>query len=128
MVIVVFAFGHLLSNKPHVGTDGTDSDSAAGKQVVFRSLVIVGLLSVVDLVWTVVAWQTGSMRELNPLGNRLIENPMQLAVFKLTVVSGSIGLLYWLHQRPIAQLASWWSCLLLTLVTARWLTFNAMFL
>jgi Domain of unknown function (DUF5658) len=121
MVFVVIGFGHLLSNKPKIPI-------AESKAVVSRSLLIVGMLSVVDLIWTMVAAQSGSMRELNPIGNHLIQNPMLLVTFKVSLVGFAIVVLYRLHTRPIAQVASWWSCLVLTLLTARWLTFNSMFL
>tara|TARA_R110002049_G_scaffold72490_7_gene187521 strand:+ start:86325 stop:87410 length:1086 start_codon:yes stop_codon:yes gene_type:complete len=128
MVVVVLGFGHLLSNKPIIGELAEDEQRQHAKTVVFRSLVIVTLLSCVDLVWTLTASQSGMMRELNPLASKFIHNPMQLVLFKGLGVSVAIVILYNLYQRPIAQAASWWSCLLLTLLTARWLNFNAMFL
>lgn len=82
----------------------------------------------IDLIWTVVASDSVSMRELNPLGRQLIDRPMHLVAFKLATTTTAIGLLYSLRRSPIAQAASWWSCLVLTLVTARWLTFNSMYL
>jgi hypothetical protein len=129
MVIVVLAFGHLMSTKPCGGSDVTNTtDSPSTGSAVCRSLLIVGILSVVDLIWTFAASDSGLMRELNPLGRQLIDSPLQLVVFKSATISVSIGLLYWLHRSPVAQAASWWSCLVLTLTTARWLTFNSMFI
>ncbi len=129
MIAVVLGFGHLLSNKPLIETTSEDqADFTQAQRIVGRSLLIVGILSAVDLVWTIAASQSGTMRELNPLGSQLLDNPMQLIIFKLVATSTAIGLLYWLHRQPIAQVASWWSCLVLTLLTARWLTFHSMFL
>ncbi|MGI9473666.1 MAG: DUF5658 family protein [Rubripirellula sp.] len=128
MVLVVLAFGHLLSNKPTLTDAVMEEFPKETKMVVGRSLMIVALLSIIDLVWTMAAAQAGSIRELNPLGSKLLHDPMQLIVFKFLVTSIAIGLLYRLKQQPIAQMASWWSCLVLTLLTARWLTFNSMFL
>lgn len=129
IVIVVLAFGHLLSNAPLKGDQLTDPEAIAhARLTLVQSLVFVGLLSVVDLVWTLMAYQAGSMRELNPLGSGLIEDASQLVIFKTSVTAAAIGLLYWLHQAPLAQRASWWCCLILTLLTARWLTFQSMFL
>jgi hypothetical protein len=65
---------------------------------------------------------------MNPIGHELIDNPLHLMAFKLLVTSTAIGLLYVCRRIPLAQQASWWSCLVLTLVTARWLIFNSMFL
>ncbi len=129
MIVVVLSFGHLLSNKPviEIPSDGKP-DSMHAQRIVGRSLLIVGILSALDLAWTIAASQSGTMRELNPLGSQLIDNPLQLVIFKLAASSTAIGLLYWLHRQPIAQVASWWSCLVLTLLTARWLTLHSMFL
>jgi hypothetical protein len=129
MIVVVVAFGHLLSNKPCIeSVDSLSAVSPETRKIVLKSLSIFALLSLVDLIWTLVAGATGSMRELNPIGNEIIHNPTRLIVFKLTAVSVTVALLYSLHHRPIAQVASWWSCLVLTLLTARWLTFNSMFM
>ena len=119
-----------MSNKPclDIADARRSGNDSSARQVVIRSLLLVAMLSMVDLIWTILASHTGAMRELNPLGRQWIDSPAQLVLFKFTVVSTAIGLLYWLHQRPIAQVASWWSCLVLALVTARWLTFNSMFL
>jgi hypothetical protein len=129
MAIVVLGFGHLLSNRPHF--DESDAESVnwpKRRQIVARSLVIVALLSAVDLIWTMAAANSGSMRELNPLGSEMIRNPPQLVLFKATFTGLSIGILYWLHRLPFAQTASWWCCLLMTLLTARWVVFQSMFL
>ena len=128
MVLVVMAFGHLLSNKPTLTQSVMDEFPSAAKSVVGRSLAIVAALSLIDLVWTMAAAQNGTIRELNPLGSKMLDNPTQLFVFKFIATATAIALLYRLKQQPIAQMASWWSCLILTLLTARWLTFNSMFL
>ncbi|MEO1523836.1 MAG: DUF5658 family protein [Planctomycetota bacterium] len=128
MILVVLAFGHLLANSPSqmVTTDDPDQSKQVHSTVV-KSLCFIGLLSVIDLVWTIGATQAGAMREMNPLGQSLIEDPVQLILFKLGVTGLAIGLLYYLHRSPMAQRASWWCCLILTLLTARWLTFQSMF-
>jgi hypothetical protein len=126
MVVVAIAFGHLMSTKPYIATQDADSDSP--QPAVFRSLLLVGLLSISDLIWTLVASQSASMRELNPLARQLIENPAFLVAFKASVTAIAIGLLYWLCESPIAQAASWWCCLVVTLLTARWLMFHSLFL
>jgi hypothetical protein len=129
MAIVVYSFGHLLTNKPSLGPFSETHDGEhLARITVTRSLSIFVALSIVDLIWTLTASRVGAMREMNPLGSQLIDDPIRLVAFKFTAVLLAASLLYCLHRRPIAQVASWWSCLLLTLLTARWLTFNAMFL
>lgn len=125
MVLVVVAFGHLINNKPQLDPSLSPVEI---KRIIVKSLIIIAMLSMIDLTWTLMAHTSGMMREMNPVGVSLIKNPIQLILFKIGVVSLSIGLLYGQHQRPKAQAATWWSCLTLTLLTARWLTFQSMFL
>ncbi|MGB7326044.1 MAG: DUF5658 family protein [Rubripirellula sp.] len=128
LVLVVVAIGHLLINaQPMFG--GVDDPTALEniKKATVLCLVIVGLMSGIDLIWTLIANQNGSMRELNPLGSKLIDNPSQLMMFKFIVTSISIGLLFWFREIPFARRATWWCCLVLTLLTARWLTFHSLF-
>ncbi|GAA5505214.1 hypothetical protein Rcae01_00655 [Novipirellula caenicola] len=129
MVTVVIAFGHLMANPQQMVAIGDDPLTLANaKKATIWSLTIVGVLSALDLVWTLIAHQSGAMRELNPLGNGLIHDPVQLILFKITITGLAIGILYYLHEQPLARRATWWCCLVLTLLTARWLTFNSMFL
>ncbi len=129
MICVACGFGHLLQHKPVLESTGDpQTDSSRQRTIVMRSLLIFVFLSAVDLIWTMLASHTGSMRELNPLGNGLLSNPTHLIAFKSAVVMMSAGILYVLHQRSVAQMASWWGCLVLTLLTARWLIFNSMFM
>ncbi len=125
MIIVVLGFGHLLSNRPV--QDMTSGDSSNDRKVIVKSLSIIALFSIIDLVWTIAATNAGTMRELNPLGSQFIGDPTHLILFKLTVTGTSIGILYALHRKPLAQVASWWCCLLLTLLTARWVVFQSLF-
>ncbi|MCM2369957.1 DUF5658 family protein [Aporhodopirellula aestuarii] len=128
IVLVVIAVGHLLSNAAQANLDSDDPKvKQTIKKSTISSLVILGMMSVIDLVWTLIAHQSGSMREMNPLGSRLIADPIQLIAFKIVVTSISIGLLFWLRELPLARKAIWWCCLVLTLLTARWVTFQSLF-
>ncbi|MFG0286560.1 MAG: DUF5658 family protein [Rhodopirellula sp. JB044] len=128
LVLVVVAVGHLLTHAQAINLQVDDPKTRETiKKSTVISLVIVGLMSAVDLVWTLVAHQTGTMREMNPLGSRLIADPVQLIMFKVLITSLSIGLLFWLRELPFARRATWWCCLVLTLLTARWVTFHSLF-
>ena len=130
LMLVVFAVGHLMANAQTIftpdGSDRLEIDPQLVKRNISRSLLIVAGLSFIDLVWTLIAHQSGAMRELNPIGNQLIGNPFLLVLFKTAVTGMSIGLLYWLRTQPLARKATWWCCLVLTLLTARWLTFHSL--
>ncbi len=127
MVATVLGFGHLLSHRPPVGAKSLDIDaSPLAVGVLTWSLALVVLFSALDLTWTILAFQAGQMRELNPLGSHLIENPIQLIAFKVGATAISVGLLFCLRKYSKAQLAAWWICLILTLLTARWLILSSM--
>ena len=128
MLAGVVSFGHLLQFPPHGSYDVAPSRrrrDLCRATVIFLVMVIV--LSMLDLVWTLLASQAGQMNELNPIGRRLMDNPVQLTAFKMVATLFSCGLLMWLRKHPRAQLASWWLCLICTLLTFRWLVLNSMF-
>lgn len=130
--LVVAALGHLMTNAEQM-IAGVNLSTVASdglptiKRTTIVLLTILSLMSLLDLVWTLLAHQSGTMRELNPLGNELVHSPVQLFLFKTMATGTAVGLLYWLRETPLARRATWWSCLILTLLTARWLTFNSMF-
>lgn len=129
MLLGVFSLGHLLTMRPESNGDwhGVDTSPTA-QRIVMRSLGLLLLLSTLDLVWTVLAWQTGQMREMNPIGEQLMQNPATLAAFKLAATLFGAGLLYAARQYRLAQATTWWMCLVLTVVTLRWVMFNSLFL
>jgi len=127
MVLVVMAFGHLLSNSPqhdHLYPEG--AAQGRSRRAVFWSLGLVVAHSCLDLVWTVLAAQADEMREINPLGSRMISNPPALVAFKLGCTGLAVGLLYAMRKHRTARVASWWACLILTLLTARWLVLDSL--
>jgi hypothetical protein len=129
MGLVVAACGTLLNYRPTGRARWSDVDaSGEGIPIVVRSVVLLVLLGIFDLGCTLVAQQAGGFAELNPLGSRLIENPALLTVFKLTSLLLACGILLALRRYRGAQLASWWMCLLCTVLTFRWLTYNSMFM
>lgn len=127
LVLVVVGLGNLMGSAHEVFSVSLNREDAndLSKNVV-RLLVIMALMSAIDLIWTVMAHQNGSMRELNPIGSRLMEDTSQLIAFKLFVTGLSIGLLFWLRRLPLTRKATWWCCLTMTLLTVRWLSFHSM--
>ncbi len=128
MILVVYGFGHLLSHRPNTDEWICDAKSNPLRIPFYRSLMLIAGLSAVDLVWTILVSQAGAMRELNPVGSQIIDDPLQLVGFKVLVTASAVGLLFFCRQAALARQASWWSCLVLTLVAARWLVFNSMFI
>jgi hypothetical protein len=128
MIGTVIGFGHLLTHRPPVGKRPLETDaSPLAVQVLYYSLALVVLYSALDLAWTILAHQAGQMVEVNPLGSRLIHNIWQLVAFKVGATGIAVGLLLILRNYCRAQLAAWWICLVLTLLTARWLMMSSLY-
>jgi len=53
--------------------------------------------------------------------------PAALAAFKVSATCLGTGLLWRLKHYHGAQVASWWLCMILTLVTVRWVTVQSLF-
>lgn len=124
MVLVVAAFGHLLSSRPSPHNDVPGKPGAG--RAVFVSLALIIALSLLDLTWTLLVSRTSLMKEVNPLGAALIDNPQALIALKTAATLFAVTLLYVLRQHRAAQQGAWWGCLVCTLLTARWLTFTSM--
>lgn len=128
MVLTVLSIGHLLGGRPHANkpTFGLD-ESREVIHALNWSLFFAAAFSSIDLVWTILAANTNQMRELNPIGSHLIQDPRHLAGFKIGITFSCLAVLWLLRKHKRAQVAAWWICLILTLVTIRWLTFNSLF-
>lgn len=122
MVLSVLAIGHLLGGRPHAGhaTWGMDPSPEMIRALNW-SLFFATAFSFVDLVWTIVGTNSNVVQELNPLGSQLIHDPRHLAGFKIAITFSCLALLWLLRRHKRAQIAAWWICLILTLVTCRWL-------
>lgn len=129
MGLVVAACGTLLNYRPQGRARWSDVDrEGEGAPIVVRSVVLLVLLGLFDLGCTLVAEQAGGFTELNPLAGNLVSNPMLLVGFKLTTLLSACIILYALRRYRGAQVAAWWMCLLCTVLTFRWLTYNSMFM
>ncbi len=129
MGLVLAACGTLLNYRPTSRARWSEIDTKGdGVPVVVRSVVLLVLLGIFDLGCTLVAQQAGGFTELNPLGSRIVENPLLLISFKLTTLLSACGILFALRRYRGAQVASWWMCLVCTVLTFRWLTYNSMFM
>lgn len=125
MLLSVISFGHVLQwSARGMHTCGQCAFDARRYVVIALGLMLG--MSLVDLLWTLLADHAGVMTEINPLGAQLLHTPWQLALFKLaaTIVSCSI-LFAWRHQPQIQQ-ATWWMCLVCVLVMFRWIVFDSM--
>jgi hypothetical protein len=129
MGLVVVAFGNLLNLHPKQGARWREVDqNGDGVGMVQRNVTLLILMGLFDLACTVAAQQAGGFLELNPLGTQMAADPLTLAAFKITTLVLSCGILLTLRRYRGAQAASWWMCLVVTVVALRWLTYNSMFL
>jgi Domain of unknown function (DUF5658) len=127
MLLAVIALGHLLMSVPNRMATHPEARRELPRATTI-SLVLIIAFSAFDLVWTILTAQSGQMREMNPIGSRLVDSPELLIGFKLAATGVGCGLLYALRRHGRAQLASWWLCLVCTVLTFRWLMFNSMFM
>jgi hypothetical protein len=92
------------------------------------SLFFAAVFSSIDLAWTILAVNANAIQELNPLGSHLIENPRHLVGFKVSITFSCLALLWLLRRHKRAQIAAWWICLVLTLITCRWLMIHSLYI
>jgi hypothetical protein len=129
MGLVVTACGTLLNYRPKSRSRWTEVDTTGeGVSIVVRTVALLVVLGIFDLGCTLVAQQAGGFTELNPLGSRLVTNPILLTAFKMTTLLGACAILVALRRYRGAQVAAWWMCLICTVLTFRWLTYNSMFM
>jgi hypothetical protein len=129
MVLVVLALGTILNTRPPAGTNWREEDcSESASAFVWRTVLLIVALSGFDLVCTLLAGQTGRFLEVNPLAESLLDSPLALAGFKGAFTLGAVLILWRLRRFRGAQMASWWICLLLTVLTVRWVVVESLLL
>ncbi|MBW3543807.1 MAG: hypothetical protein KY476_26460 [Planctomycetes bacterium] len=128
MLLIAASLAVILSHRPELGRWSEQDLSGESLRFAGRCAVLIGLLSVFDLACTCLAETTGNFWEMNPLGQMLIDHPLALGGFKLVFTLGGLALLLRLRRYRGTQTAFWCLCLVLTLVTLRWITFNSLLL
>ncbi|MHB8866168.1 MAG: hypothetical protein ACYC6N_27610 [Pirellulaceae bacterium] len=129
MLMGVISFGHLLTSPPPGRAPWREVDASPDAiRGVIHSTAYISVLSMLDLFWTNMRASDLHFRELNPLGSHLLADGVSPTVFKLTAVAVSVVLLLGMRRFRGAQTASWWLCLICTLVTFRWLMLDSAFL
>ena len=126
--LAVWAFGTLLRCRPPLGRDGTapHPSDLYSRQVVRLVLVFLAL-GVHDLVCTLFAHDLGSLWEVNPLAARLLAHVSTLVVFKLGLTIGAAVIFLWARSCRLAQVGSWWTAVVYTILIFRWTTYCSVF-
>jgi hypothetical protein len=127
MVLVALSIGTLLNYRPESGRWSQLVQSDQAMSLVKRTLVLIVALSAFDLACTVFATTASDFLEVNPFGERLLSKPWMLSTFKLGATALGAGILWSRRSYLGAQQASWWMCLVLTLVTVRWVAVQSLF-
>lgn len=125
MILSVIAFGQLLQWIGKGFAENEKPKPESERYLVMALLLMLGM-SLIDLLWTILANQAGVMREVNPVAVMYMDSPQQLAIFKVFATLLGFSILYIWRQRPVMQQATWWMCLVCVLVTFRWVVFNSM--
>lgn len=126
MLIGVITLGHVLKwTARSIVAEQREDYAPQVTRSVEVALLLMAVMSVIDLVWTILAGQAGEMREVNPLAAGLIESPLQLVALKVVGTGLGCGILYcWRTQKQV-QNATWWMCLVCVLLTFRWVVFDS---
>ena len=128
MLLSVYSLGTLLSARPSSSRPWSETESSPDAlRLMKRCLIIVVCLSLFDLSATIMTNSAGGFSELNPFALSLLDDPVHLSVFKFATTGMSVGILWSRRAFVGAQTASWWLCLILTLVAARWVTIHSLF-
>lgn len=128
MLLIALSAGTLLGHPPKNSISWSRTvRSPRTLTAVKRCLVLIAAYSLFDLAATLLALKTGHVEELNPFGVGLILAPAALGAFKVASTCLGAGLLWKLKNYHGAQVASWWLCMVLTLVTVRWVTVQSLF-
>ncbi len=129
MILTVASFGIVLSHRPQHFCRWSDINRIPRDvRLVIGCAAMIAVLCVFDLVCTLAAAHTMNFWEINPFGAPLVAHPMTLSAVKLTVTFACVAVLWSLRFYRGTQLASWWLCLGLTLLAARWVVFNSLLL
>ncbi len=129
MILTVACFGIVLSHRPQHFCRWSDVNRIPRDvRLVIGCAAMIAVLCVFDLVCTLTAAHTMHFWEINPFGAPLVAQPAVLSAAKLLLTFVCVGILWRLRFYRGAQLASWWLCLGLTLLTARWVVFNSLLL
>lgn len=127
MILGVIAFGLMMqwSGKGITAQVGSQESDTIDRFMI-ASIRLMLAMSALDLTWTILAGQAGTMKEVNPVAAQFISSPMQLAIFKVIATSIGLGIIYiWRHRQQMQQ-AAWWICLIFVLLTFRWVMFDSM--
>ncbi len=129
MALTALAFGIVLKYRPTSGHRWRDvNEDIRSIQLVWNCAGLILLLSVFDLVCTLLFSSTAGFWELNPLGASMVSQPPLLIAFKLTATLVSVSILLGIRKYRGAQVTSWWLSLALALLTARWTAFSSLML
>jgi hypothetical protein len=125
MLASVVSFGHVISSPPPRSRWRDVDSSPAAKRRIIYSLIFITLLSVIDLAWTNMRTETSHFVEMNPLGSHILSEGSSPTWFKLLTLMFSVLLLFFLRRYRGAQIASWWMCLVCTLLIFRWIVLDS---
>lgn len=125
MLLAAVASFHML-RWPRSGGLEAEAMKQRTTRAALGGLLLIIAMSAVDLVWTILAYKAGVMKEVNPVAARFVDSPMQLALFKAVCTGTGILILYSYRHRRSVQQATWWMCAVCVLLTVRWVVFESL--
>lgn len=90
-------------------------------------LLAIALMSLADLVCTLIYMSSVGLLELNPLARLMVSigDAQQLVIFKLFTMTLSCGALYFARRHPISERVAWICAAGLFALMLHWTSFNS---
>lgn len=90
-------------------------------------LLAIAMMSMADLVCTLIYMSSVGLLELNPLARFMVSvgDARQLIIFKLFTMTLSCGALYFARRHPISERVAWMCALGLFALMMHWMSFNS---
>lgn len=111
---------------PRLAVPGSQGQSPHARRLMLVLLAI-ALMSMVDLICTLIYMSSVGLLELNPLARFMVSvgDAQQLIIFKLFTMTLSCGALYFARRHPISERVAWVCAAGLFALMLHWTSFNS---
>ncbi len=107
--------------------DRPSSLAPAHARRLMLALVAIALMSLADLICTLIYMSSVGLIELNPLARFMVSvgDTRQLVIFKLFTMTLSCGALYFARRHPLSERVAWICAAGLFVLMLHWTAFNS---
>jgi len=102
----------------------TRADAAAGRtRRIVLALAFIWIVTIFDLLFTILAHRIGNFQELNPIARGLLDVTEALIVYKLALVGVASIIFYVFRRHRLTELACWACCVVFTGLVFLWMAY-----